>query len=187
MFTRSWLMACCLTLLAACGQSADQEADQPEQPVSSASPTQQMTNEPMEDTPDGGTDRSPRPESRPRMDVGTRLVVADSNFGPVLFDAAGQAIYLFDVETSPRPRCYRACAKAWPPVLTQGRPVAGRGARKALLGTTQRTDGTTQVTYDGHPLYFYAHEARHQVKCHDVFMNGGNWYAIASDGNPAPT
>jgi predicted lipoprotein with Yx(FWY)xxD motif len=184
MIARSWLLALCIPLLAACGQSADRETDQP---TSSSSPTRQMTNEPMDETPRGSTDGSPMPQAPQGLKPGTRLAVADSDFGPVLFDATGQAVYVFDAESSAKPRCYGACAKAWPPVLTQGEPVAGSGVRNPLLGTTTRTDGTTQVTYGGHPLSFYAHEARHQVKCHDVVMNGGNWYAIRGDGNPAPT
>ena len=58
--------------------------------------------------------------------------------------------------------------------------------RHSLLGTTQRTDGTTQVTYDEHPLYFYAHEGKREVRCHDVFLNGGTWYAVQPDGQRAP-
>ena len=55
-----------------------------------------------------------------------------------------------------------------------------------MLGTTRRTDGTTQVTYGGHPLYFYAHEGKHEVKCHHVYLNGGIWYAVLPNGDPAP-
>ncbi|MGZ5368495.1 MAG: hypothetical protein ACXWDD_04175 [Aeromicrobium sp.] len=61
-----------------------------------------------------------------------------------------------------------------------------REGRQSLLGTTQRTDGTTQVTYDEHPLYLYAHEGKYEVKCHSVFLNGGNWYAVQPDGRRAP-
>ena len=117
---------------------------------------------------------------------GTTVVVGDSDFGTILFDATGQAIYLFDIETTSVPRCYEACADAWPPVLTDGAPLAGQGVTDPLLGTTRRTDGTTQVTYDGHPLYFYAHEGKHEVKCHDVFLNGGSWYVVQPGGDPAP-
>lgn len=118
--------------------------------------------------------------------TGTELEVRDSEFGPMLFDGRGQAIYLFDVETSARARCYDDCAVAWPPVTTEGEPVAGTGVDQALLGSTERRDGTLQVTYGGHPLYFYAHEAPGEVKCHDVFLNGGNWYVVRPDGTPAP-
>ena len=68
----------------------------------------------------------------------------------MLFDDTGQAIYLFDIEKTPTPECYDACAEAWPPVLTDGAPVAAGGARADLLGTSPRTDGSMQVTYAGH-------------------------------------
>lgn len=135
------------------------------------------------------TDPSPEPPLSPsaqQPQPGTKVVAAESDFGTILFDDTGQAIYLFDIETTSKPRCYGPCADAWPPVLTDGAPFAGERVKKSLLGTTQRTDGTTQVTYDGHPLYFYAHEGKYEVKCHDVFLNGGNWYAVEPDGNRAP-
>ena len=47
-------------------------------------------------------------------------------------------------------------------------------------------DGTVQVTYNGHPLYFYAHEGKREVKCHDIFLNGGNWYVVQPGGDAAP-
>lgn len=129
---------------------------------------------------------SPASPSQTPDQTGTTIVAAGSNFGTILFDATGQAIYMFDVETTTSPRCYDACAKAWPPVLTQGVPQAGQGVTASLLGTTPRTGGALQVTYGGHPLYFYAHEGKHEVKCHDVVLNGGTWYALAPDGNRAP-
>jgi predicted lipoprotein with Yx(FWY)xxD motif len=117
---------------------------------------------------------------------GTTIVVDESEYGPMLYDGTGQAIYMFDVETTADPRCYDDCAVAWPPVLTEGEPVAADGADRALLGTTERADGRLQVTYNDHPLYFYAHEGKHEVLCHDVFLNGGNWYVVQPGGDPAP-
>lgn len=142
-----------------------------------------------------GTDPSPPPESRepgpgPSDSAGpapgTRIRVADSEFGPMLFDTAGQAIYLFDREVGPRAQCYGACAADWPPVLTDGGPRAVRGARQGLLGTTERRDGSLQVTYGGHPLYYYAHEDPGQVLCHDVVEYGGTWLVVQPDGDAAP-
>lgn len=104
----------------------------------------------------------------------------------MLFDGSGQAIYLFDVEATSEPRCYDECADAWPPVLTPEDPVAGPGVQSSLLATTERADGTVQVTYNDHPLYFYAHEGKHEVKCHDIFLNGGNWYVVQPEGDAAP-
>jgi predicted lipoprotein with Yx(FWY)xxD motif len=113
---------------------------------------------------------------------GTEVVVADSQYGPVLFDSARQAIYLFDRETSDASRCYGACAEAWPPVLTDGEPVGGDGVDTELLGTTHRDDGSTQVTYDGHPLYYYVHDPPGELLCHGVEEFGGLWLAVDPSG-----
>jgi len=164
-----------LGLLAGCAQAPVSTAGEV---TASASPTT-ATSSPRPSEPSGSkspTQRAP----------GTTVVTGESTFGTILFDAAGQAIYIFDVETTTKPLCYDACADAWPPVLTPAAPQAGQGVKDSLLGTTPRADGTTQVTYGGHALYFYAHEGKHQVKCHKVFLNGGNWYALQSDGNRAP-
>jgi predicted lipoprotein with Yx(FWY)xxD motif len=121
-----------------------------------------------------------RPAARPRR--GRTIRVVDSQFGAVLADITGEAVYLFDAETSPRPACYGACAAAWPPVLARGVPVAGSGARARLLGTTRRRDGRVQVTYRGHPLYYYVHDAPGRILCHDVFEYGGTWFVVAPNG-----
>jgi predicted lipoprotein with Yx(FWY)xxD motif len=177
MRTRWFVTLLLLVVVSACGNSG---ADPQDEAVSE--PTAAATD------PDDAASRdeaTPSPTSRPGA-TGTRIVVSGSEFGPMLFDATGQAIYLFDVETTSEPECYGACAEAWPPVLTRKAPVAGEGVERSLLGTTQRTDGTTQVTYNGHPLYFYAHEGKREVKCHDIFLNGGNWYVVQPGGDAAP-
>ncbi|MGZ4531307.1 MAG: COG4315 family predicted lipoprotein [Mycobacteriaceae bacterium] len=116
---------------------------------------------------------------------GLAITTAGSDFGRMLFDRRGQAIYLFDRETTSRPQCYGACATAWPPVLTHGPPRATSAVREGLLGTTERADGSSQVTYAGHPLYYYAHEEPHQVFCHNVTEFGGRWLVVTPDGTPA--
>jgi predicted lipoprotein with Yx(FWY)xxD motif len=113
---------------------------------------------------------------------GATIKTGDSQFGDVLFDGDNQAIYYFDKESGWKSECYGACAEAWPPVLTEGAPQAGPGVQQRLLGTTQRDDGTTQVTYDGHPLYLYAHEGPNEVTCHDVSEFGGLWLAVLPNG-----
>jgi predicted lipoprotein with Yx(FWY)xxD motif len=114
--------------------------------------------------------------------AGTTIKTADSQFGDVLFDGEDQAIYYFDKESGSKSECYGACAEAWPPVLTEGDPQAGGGAQAGLLGTTQRDDGTTQVTYDGHPLYYYVNDAKGEVDCHNVNEFGGLWLAVQPNG-----
>ena len=103
----------------------------------------------------------------------------------MLHDASGQPIYLFDAEATSRPQCYGECAEAWPPVLTEGRPRSEGAVRADLLGTTSRRDGSTQITYAGHPLYFYAHEGKYQVLCHNVDEYGGTWLVVKPNGKPA--
>lgn len=125
-------------------------------------------------------------ETTPAPRKGTEIKVAGSEFGKMLFDSGDQAIYLFEKETSTKPACYGACADAWPPVLTKGAPVAGGGADQAKLGTTRRADGGTQVTYAGHPLYYYAREGPGQVLCHNVEEFGGLWLVVQPNGDPAP-
>ena len=115
---------------------------------------------------------------------GTAIRVVDSQFGRILAARRGQAVYLFDKERSSRSECYGACAKAWPPVLTKGRPVARRGAKVSLLGTTRRRDGKRQVTYAGRPLYYYVADAPGRVLCHDVEEFGGTWLVLRSSGRP---
>ncbi|MBB3037964.1 COG4315 family predicted lipoprotein [Hoyosella altamirensis] len=118
--------------------------------------------------------------------AGTSIIAAGSEFGDMLYDDSGQAIYLFDVESDGEPLCYEQCALAWPPVLTDGEPVAADGVDTELLGTVERTDGTAQVTYNGWPLYFYAAEEPWEVKCHNVFGFGGLWLVVTPEGEAAP-
>jgi predicted lipoprotein with Yx(FWY)xxD motif len=113
---------------------------------------------------------------------GTRLTIRDSPFGVMLFDARRQAIYIFENDRRGRTACYGECAEAWPPVLTEGRPIAGKGVNVRLLGTLKRRDGTRQVTYAGRPLYFYAHERPGQVLCDNVDLNGGFWWVVGPNG-----
>ena len=113
---------------------------------------------------------------------GTTIVVADSEFGSMLFGSDKQAIYIFEKDPEDESVCYGECADAWPPVLTDGDPTAGKGVDASLLGTVERRGGERQVTYAGKPLYFYAHEAPGEVRCHNVNLNGGLWWVVGPDG-----
>jgi predicted lipoprotein with Yx(FWY)xxD motif len=160
--------------LAACGEDDDET-------VAETTPTTTTAESP----PGGAEGDSEKPRGgKPDAGGGTEIVVAESQFGSILFDADQQAIYLFDKESTPKSECYGACAEAWPPVLTDGEPQAGDGADAKLLGTTERDDGSTQVTYNGHPLYFYAHEGPGEVLCHNVSEFGGLWLVLERSGNP---
>ncbi len=175
----------CLLLVAACGGEPEPETTEPS--VASDTPTATAPSR-AETSAEQTPEPSPEPtaSSVPPKADGPSIVADDSEYGVMLYDETGQAIYLFDVETTAEPRCYDDCAAAWPPVFTDGEAVAGAGVDPALLGTTERADGRLQVTYNDHPLYFYAHEGKHEVLCHDVFLDGGNWYVVQPDGDAAP-
>jgi predicted lipoprotein with Yx(FWY)xxD motif len=117
--------------------------------------------------------------------TGTVITTAGSDYGVMLYDQKGQAIYLFDKEKSASAECYDRCAEAWPPVLTRGAAVAAGATRADLLGSTRRSDGREQVTYAGHPLYYYAFERPHQVLCHNVVEYGGRWLVVTPAGAAA--
>lgn len=111
------------------------------------------------------------------------ITVRHSRFGRVLFDRSGHALYVFTRERTRRPRCYGACAEAWPPLLVEREPAAGSGARRSLIGTTRRRDGMRQATYRGRPLYYYVDDRDPgQILCHDVVEFGGTWLVITPAG-----
>jgi predicted lipoprotein with Yx(FWY)xxD motif len=116
---------------------------------------------------------------------GARIKVVDSDFGRVIADGKGEAFYLFDKEDTKKAECYGACAKVWPPVLTKGKPVAAGGAKQSLLGTTRRKNGKLQVTYAGHPLYYYVDDSPGTILCHDVAEFGGLWLVVKPNGKAA--
>jgi len=113
----------------------------------------------------------------------TAVTVVRSQFGRILADGRGQALYYFSRERGRASRCYGACAAAWPPAPVQGRPVAGRGARARQIGTTVRRDGRRQLTYAGHPVYLYVGDSPGRVLCHNVTEFGGVWRVIRADGS----
>jgi predicted lipoprotein with Yx(FWY)xxD motif len=115
----------------------------------------------------------------------TKLKLRNSPYGKVLF-ANGYALYVFTADEGSASDCYDACAVAWPPLLADGELVAGDGVKEGKLGTTERTDGSLQITYAGKPLYGYVHDPRGRVYCHDVREFGGPWYAIRRSGRAAP-
>jgi predicted lipoprotein with Yx(FWY)xxD motif len=112
------------------------------------------------------------------------LTVRTTRYGRILFDGRGQVLYAFTHDRRGSPsRCYGACAKAWPVYYSKSTPVhAGTGVAKSLIGTTRRRDGRRQYTYNGWPLYFYAHEGPREVRCQGVNEFGGLWLVVRPTG-----
>jgi predicted lipoprotein with Yx(FWY)xxD motif len=116
--------------------------------------------------------------------TGATVKVMRTRYGRVLVDGRGRALYLFTRDHTPSSQCAGSCVRAWPPLLTAGKPVAGAGARASLLGSSRRRDGSTQVTYHGHPLYHYVGDRLPgQVLCQDVEEFGGRWYVVTRSGS----
>ena len=113
-------------------------------------------------------------------DAATVTVTEGDTLGEFLVDADGMTLYLFTNDSEGTSNCYDGCAASWPPLLTDGEPEAGDGVDTSLLGTTERTDGTTQVTYNGLPLYFFASDqSAGDTSGQGV---GGVWYVVSPGG-----
>ena len=110
---------------------------------------------------------------------GPSIQIADSPLGAIVADDAGNTLYLFDPDAQGTSVCYDQCADAWPPLL--GEVGAGDGVESALLGTTSRDDGTTQATYNGWPLYYFAADQA----AGDTNGQGRNdvWWVISASGD----
>jgi len=128
--------------------------------------------------------RDPRPTHAAARPTGRAIIVRTSQYGPILADQTRRTIYLFTHDRSAISTCYEACAAAWPPVLTRGAPRRAGGLAGAL-GTTHRHDGSLQVTYDGHPLYYYVGDTTPgEILCQNVDEFGGTWLVLSPRGEP---
>jgi predicted lipoprotein with Yx(FWY)xxD motif len=106
-----------------------------------------------------------------------------SSLGTILVDGKSHTLYLFMKDKSGKSSCAGACAANWPPYLTTAKPTAGVGAKAALLGTTKRSDGKLQVTYNHHPLYRFKFDTKaHSTKGENINAFGGEWYAVSAKG-----
>ncbi|TYB49870.1 hypothetical protein FXF69_02755 [Actinomadura chibensis] len=106
------------------------------------------------------------------------------NLGQILVDGEGRTVYLFAKDSGTTSSCSGSCAAVWPPVTTSGKPAAGTGADATKLGTTKRSDGSTQVTYSGHPLYYYAPDGTTPGSAKGEGLNqfGAKWYTLSASG-----
>ena len=110
------------------------------------------------------------------VNVGT-----NATHGSILVDDKGMSLYLFTKDTPNTSTCYDKCATAWPALLTNGNAVGGSGVDASKFGTTTRTDGTIQVTYNGWPLYYFAKDKQPgDVTGQGV---GSVWYLVSTKGD----
>lgn len=108
---------------------------------------------------------------------------ARTGLGRIIVNGQGHTLYLFEKDKRGHSACSGTCATYWPPLVTHGKPIAANGARKALLGTIRRADGSMQVTYAGHPVYrFLLDSKRGQTKGEGLNDFGGGWDALTPAG-----
>ena len=108
------------------------------------------------------------------------------HYGSVLYDQDHFVLYECSADHGSTSTCYGAYSSphgGWPPVLTQGAPRVA-GLNSSLLGTTRRRDGSLQVTYAGHPLYYWSGDTAHSIFCQHVKLHGGDWYVVKPNGTP---
>lgn len=111
------------------------------------------------------------------------VTIRSSDFGRIVFDRSGRALYAFTRDPKGRSTCYGACAAAWPPYLVRGQLRVPAGVARSLLGTTRRRDGTRQLTFAGRPLYYYVGDTGPGVvRCQNVSEFGGLWLVARPDG-----
>lgn len=177
-----------IVALAACAPATTAlptQSAQPTQPATapvatSVPPAQAPTNPPA-----AAPTNAPAATAPSASAAMAEIKVADSKLGKILTDGKGMTLYIFTKDTPNTSTCYDACAKNWPPLLSDAKPTLGDGVDGALIGTTQRKEGTSQVTYNGMPLYYWANDkAAGDTTGQGV---GGVWWVIAPDGKAITT
>jgi len=132
-----------------------------------------------------GSTMSDTPTAAAAMASGPAAVNVSKNakYSAFLVDGKGMTLYLFTQDTPGKTTCYDQCATYWPPLLTSGTPTAGTGVDASKFGTVTRTDGSTQVTYNGWPLYYFAKDKQPGDTTGDGVQKV--WYLITPSGDKA--
>lgn len=126
----------------------------------------------------GSANMSTSPGSSPTVSIGS------SKFGKILVDGSGRTLYLFEADKGTTSNCYDSCAQVWPVLTTTGNPVAAPGVNASLLSTTKRKDGSLEVVYNGHPLYYFSGDKQPgDVTGQDLNSFGAPWYVLSPDGS----
>jgi predicted lipoprotein with Yx(FWY)xxD motif len=134
----------------------------------------------------GGGNNTTSSAAPPKTDNGRPATVGvanDNKLGKILDDNDGRTLYLFAKDSGTKSTCTGACASAWPPLRAGGKPTVGAGASASIVGTTRRSDGQPQVTYNGHPLYTYtADQNPGDTNGQGLTAFGGGWFALSPAG-----
>jgi predicted lipoprotein with Yx(FWY)xxD motif len=118
-----------------------------------------------------------------RSQATATLSLRATKLGTILVSSSGHTLYLFAKDRNDQSSCSGSCATYWPPLLSHGKPTAGTGVKATLLGTTKRSNGSSQITYNKHPLYSYALDKRAgQTNGEGSPAFGARWYAVSARG-----
>ncbi len=121
--------------------------------------------------------------ARSATETNATVSLRKTTLGLILVNSRGHTLYLFAKDRNGKSACSGSCARFWPPLLSTGTPTAGRGVKRSLLGTTRRSNGSRQVTYNRHPLYTYALDKRAgQTNGEGNSAFGAKWYAVSANG-----
>lgn len=135
----------------------------------------------------GGNDNGTATAAPPKTASGRVATIGvdnNSSLGKILVDSQGRTIYLFQKDTGTKSTCFGACAVAWPPVRTSGRPTVGKGLTASKVGTTPRSDGKPQVGYNGHPLYLYQGDQNpRDTNGQGLTAFGAAWFVLSPAGD----
>jgi predicted lipoprotein with Yx(FWY)xxD motif len=139
----------------------------------------------------GNSSNASSPAAPPKTSSGkTATIGVDSNgnLGKILVDSKGDTVYLFQKDTGTKSTCTGSCASQWPPVRATGKPTVGSGLSASKIGTTPRSDGQPQVTYNGHPLYLYAGDSSAgDANGQGINAYGALWYVVSTSGGAVTT
>jgi predicted lipoprotein with Yx(FWY)xxD motif len=120
--------------------------------------------------------------------AGAQVKVSKTALGQILVSAQGRTLYMFAADKHNKSVCYASCATYWPPLLTTTAHVTGTGLKPSMLGTTKRTDGRLQITYNGHPLYRFLKDAKSgQTSGQGLNLSGGLWWVMSPSGTALKT
>jgi predicted lipoprotein with Yx(FWY)xxD motif len=123
------------------------------------------------------------PATHAAQSKGATVSTATTSLGKILVNSNGRTLYLFGKDHNGKSACSGQCAAFWPPLITHGKPRVSKGARASLIGTTKRTDGRLQVTYNHHPLYMFAKDKKAgQTNGEGVDAFGGEWNVVSPAG-----
>jgi predicted lipoprotein with Yx(FWY)xxD motif len=134
----------------------------------------------------GGSNAPATTPTTAQSATATTLDVNNSKLGSILADSHGRTVYLFGADYGSMSTCTSpGCVAEWPPLIANGSPQAGGGLSGNQLGTTTRADGQKQVTFSGHPLYYFAGDGQPgSTNGQGLNDNGGPWYVVRADGTP---